>query len=168
MVPQQGVPKYDFLRNVLQGVVDSPDDSGPTGTHSQPFCPFCLILCSHRLRSLLMQCSDGNGCCCSMFMPNRCIVHIFSCRQCWRLSCLLLTANQCLISRFSSVQHDCVLVKAMFVLPTCLVTPTNITPPAHKAQSCHMVMDHSVSLWIACNLVATMLAMSLHTKVYGS
>ncbi|KAL3133658.1 hypothetical protein ABBQ32_008169 [Trebouxia sp. C0010 RCD-2024] len=32
MVPQQGVPKYDFLRNVLQGVVDSPADSGPAGT----------------------------------------------------------------------------------------------------------------------------------------
>ena len=54
MVPEQGVPKYDFLRNMLQGAVDSPADSGPAGTLSQPICPSYVILCSHCLSSLLM------------------------------------------------------------------------------------------------------------------
>lgn len=31
MVPQEGVPKYDFLRNLLQGALESPDTAPDSG-----------------------------------------------------------------------------------------------------------------------------------------
>lgn len=39
MVPQQGVPKYDFLRRMLQGSLDS-FDSAPAGMLTQIICLF--------------------------------------------------------------------------------------------------------------------------------
>lgn len=43
MVPQQGVPKYDFLRKMLRGSLDSLD-SALAGMLTQPICQSCVVL----------------------------------------------------------------------------------------------------------------------------
>ena len=48
MVPQQGVPKYDFLRKMLRGSLDSLD-SASAGMLAPPICLFCVVLSLARI-----------------------------------------------------------------------------------------------------------------------
>ena len=65
MVPQQGVPKYDFLRKMLKGSLDSLD-SAPAGMLAEPICLVCIVLFS------------GQDPCWSVFVAHFCaqVLHI--------------------------------------------------------------------------------------------